>query len=174
MRHLTAKLLAPLAAASLAVLGVSGGLAAADGAANGGQIHLYEADTALDGNFGTVVITGAVTDTGTDNQGAGQNGANLLELSKGTFQIDVSAIGNKLSALPVDPTTCSSNGTVTGRVPIVPGSGTGAYQGITGTLETKATAAAIYPHLPGGRCDTGATQYPGILYAEASGRATFK
>lgn len=173
MRHRKAKLMAPLAA-GVAVLAISAGLAAADGAATGGEIHLYEADTALDGNLGTVVITGAITDSGTDNQGQGQNGANLLELSNGTFQIDISAVGNKLSALPVDPTTCSSNGTVSGRIPIVPGSGTGAYQGISGTLETKATVAAIYPHLPGGGCNTSATQYPGILYAEASGRVTHK
>ena len=171
MRQRKAKLMAPLAA-GVAVLAVSGGLATADGPATGGEIHLYEADTALDGNLGTVVITGAITDSGTDNQGQGHNGANLLKLSNGTFQIDVSGVGSKLSALPVDPTTCSSNGTVTGRIPIVPRSGTGAYRGISGTLETKVTTAAIYPHLPGGRCNTSATQYPGILYAAASGRVT--
>jgi hypothetical protein len=155
------------------VLTVSIGLASASGTSTGGKVHVYEADTNDAGNLGTIVLTGAITDTGIDNQGDGPKGSNLIVLSKGTFAIDVSKVGNKLVNLHVDQTTCSSDGTVAGRIPIVPGSGTGAYQGITGTLEVDASEAFILPRV-NGACDTNATQYPGVLIVKGSGTVSYQ
>ena len=106
MRKPKAKLLAPLALVSAAALAVSGGLASAEGSSTGGEVQIYEADTALDGNFGTDILTGAITDHGIDHQGVADEGKyNRLVLSKGSFDISPT-IGNRLN-FPVDPTTCS-------------------------------------------------------------------
>jgi hypothetical protein len=168
-----AKFVAPLAMVSGAVLAISTGLASASGTSTGGEVHVYEADTNDADNLGTVVLTGAITDTGIDKQGAGRNGSNLLVLSKGTFSVDVSQVGNQLHNLPVDRTTCSSDGTVAGPIPIVPGSGTGAYQGISGTLKADVSEAFILPR-HNGECDTNATQYPGVLIVRGSGSVSYK
>jgi hypothetical protein len=168
MQKRSAKFVAPLAVVSAVVLAVSTGLASASGTSTGHEVHAYEADTNYAGSLGTVVFTGAITDSGIDHQGAGPNGSNLMVLSKGSFAVDISSIGNELAGLPVDRTTCSSDGTVAGQIPIVPGTGTGAYQGISGTLDVEVSAAFILPRGKGG-CDTNATQYPGVLIVNGSG-----
>src|SRR5436305_487262 len=89
MQKRSAKFVAPLAVASAVVLAVFSGLASASRTSAGGEVHAYEADTNDAGNLGTVILTGAITDHGTDHQGAGPNGSNRLVLSKGTFSVDV-------------------------------------------------------------------------------------
>jgi len=172
MQKRSAKFVAPLAIASAAVLAVSTGLASA-GTPTGGQVRAYEADPSLAGSLGTVVFAGAITDTGIDHQGAGPNGSNLMVLSKGSFAVDVSQVGNELGNLPVDQTTCSSDGTVTGPITIVPGSGTGAYVGISGTLDVDASAAFILPRSRNGTCNANAKKYPGILIVNGSGNVGY-
>ena len=94
-------------------------------------------------------------------------------LSKGSFAVDVSNVGNELDNLPVDQTTCSSDGTVTGPITIVPGTGTGAYQGITGALDVHVSAAFILPRAKNGTCDTNAKRYPGVLIIKGSGTVSY-
>jgi hypothetical protein len=177
MQKRNAKFVAPLAMVSAAVLAVSTGLASASGTSTSGEIHIYEADTHYAGSLGTVVITGAITDHGTDHQGAGPGGSNLIVLSKGTFAVDVNDLGSKLSGLPLDKRTCSSDGTVSGTLSIVPGSGTGAYARIqprtTTPLEATASVAFILPRLMNGTCDTNATRYPGVLIVNGSGNVSY-
>jgi hypothetical protein len=173
MRKRTTKLLTPLAVASAAVLAVSGGLASADGPSTGGEVHLYEADTALDGNLGTDILTGAITDHGTDHQGvAGGGNYNKLVLSRGSFEINT--VNLPPTFPPLNPTTCSSDGTTTVPVPIVDGSGTGAYHGISGTFQITVTFASILPRLANGQCNTTATRYPGIEISRGAGRVSYK
>jgi hypothetical protein len=168
------RLLATLAIVSGALLAVSGGLASAAGKPTGGLVHLYEADTGLAGNLGTVILTGALTDHGKDHQGVAGGGAiNKLVFSKGSFEVNVGNLGKKL-VFPVDPKTCSSAGSATAPVPIVKGTGTGAYRGISGTLKTTAAIASIVPRLKNGKCNTTATQYPGVLLASSSGAVSYK
>jgi hypothetical protein len=178
MHKRSAKFVAPLALVSAAALAVTTGFASASGTSGARLIHVYEADTNFAGNLGTVVLTGAITDHGTDCQACDPtNGFNVFELSKGSFEIDVSEVGNKLGnvpVVPVDQTTCSSDGTVAGPIPIIPGSGTGAYQGITGTLNVHVSAAYLLPRLANGECDTNATQYPGIMVVNGSGTVTYQ
>ena len=128
MRRRNLKFLVPLAVVSAAVVAVSGGLASAAATPAGGPVHIYEADTALAGGFGTVVLTGAITDYGTDDQAvAGGGTINRIVLSKGSFEIDLSALSNDLN-FPVNRHTCASDGSGTDQVPIVADSGTGAKQ----------------------------------------------
>jgi hypothetical protein len=166
------KFVAPLAMVSAAALAISTGLASASGTTTGGEVHAYEADTNDAGNLGTVILTGVITDHGTDHQGAGPNGSNRLVLSKGTFSLDVTEVGTKLHNLPVDPTTCSADGTVAGRTPIVPGSGTGAYAGIRGTLDIEASEASILPRKHG-QCDMNPSSFPGVLTVRGSGTLSY-
>lgn len=174
MRNRKTKLVAPLALLSTAVLAVSGGLATAAGSSTGGEVHIYEADTALAGSLGTVILTGAITDHGRDHQGVADGGNyNKLVLSKGSFEINVGPIGNLLN-FPVNPVTCSADGSATGPIPIVDGTGTGAYQGISGKLQTTVTFAWILPRLANGQCNTNATQYPGIGIANGTGPVSYK
>ena len=173
-----AKFLTPLAIVSAALLAVSGGLASAAGTPAGGEIHLYEADTATAGSVGTAILTGAITDYGTDNQGiAGGGTINELDLQKGSFRVDVGKLSNKLN-FPVDSQTCSSAGSATAPVPIVKGSGTGAYIGISGTFVTRVTVAGIQPRLGDGdaddACDLSASNGPGVLFGSGSGTLAFK
>jgi hypothetical protein len=172
MHKRSVKVVAPLAIVSAAALAVSTGLASASGTSGGGPVRVYEADTDYAGNLGTVVFTGAITDTGIDEQGGYQQGAgNLMVLSKGTFAIDVSKVGNELGNLRLDTTTCSSGGTVAGPITIIPGSGTGAYHGISGAFDVKVSAAYVLPR-GHGVCNTNAKQYPGIMIVNGSGTVT--
>jgi hypothetical protein len=171
-----AMLLAPLAVTGVVLPIVWGGAASAAPTTAGGHVQLYEADTSIAGNLGTVILTGAITDVGTDQQGNPQDGTNRIILSKGSFSINVNDLGNKLASMPVVPrdmTTCSSDGSASAQVQIVAGSGTGAYTGISGTFNTTGAAAAIVPRLSNGQCDTSAPNW-GILTANGSGTVTYQ
>ncbi len=104
---------------------------------------------------------------------AGGGNYNRFVLSKGSFEISVAKFGNQLD-FPVNPTTCSADGTAKAPIPIVPGSGTGAYQGIRGAIDTTVTFAWILPRLPNGQCNTNATRYPGIALASGAGTVSYK
>jgi len=173
MQQRNTRFVALLAIASAAVLAISTGLASASGTSTGAEVHVYEADTNDAGNLGTVILTGAITDYGTDHQNAGPNGTNLFALSKGSFAVDITELGTRLHKLPFSQTTCSSGGTVTWPVKIVPGSGTGAYTGISGTLHATASEAYILPRKHG-RCEMNASDYRGVLIANASGTVSYK
>jgi hypothetical protein len=173
MRRRKATLLAPVALIGAAAVAVSGGLATADEAPTGGEVHIYEADTALAGPVGHDILTGAITDHGIDHQGvAGGGNYNKLVLSKGSFEI--SAVNLRPNFPPLNTMTCSSDGTETVAVPIVDGSGRGAYHGITGTFEITVTFASILPRLTNGGCNTNATKYPGIEISRGAGTVFYK
>lgn len=173
MNKRNAKFLAPLAIVIAALLAVSGALASTAGTPPGGKIHLYEADTSLAGSVGTVVVTGAINDYGIDNQGVADGGAvNEIGLSKGSFEINVSAAQAKLN-FPVDQNTCSFAGTITAPLPIVKDSGTGAYTGISGRLEATVTQAGIQPQA-NRVCDNNAAPAGSLMLARASGPVYFK
>ena len=59
-----------------------------------------------------------------------------LKLSRGSFRLSIAALDaafvKAVGQWPYDRQTCSIHGTVTGAAPVVAGSGTGAYRGITG------------------------------------------
>jgi hypothetical protein len=173
MQKHNAKLVALLAIVSAAVLATCTGLASASGPSTAGPVHVYEADTnpaadAAGNGTATVVLTGAITDYGTDQHGT--NGINTFNLQGGGFAVDASAAENKLGRVANDLTTCSYNATVNAPIPIVPNSGWGKYQGITGTFATQVSEADVYTsRLPDGTCNTDETQMNGVLIANGTG-----
>jgi hypothetical protein len=122
---------------------------------------ISEADTALAGNLGTVFLTGAITDHGRDHQGVAAGGTiNKIVLSKGSFEINVGKLGTML-LFPSTRGTARPTGQPV-HLTIVPGTGTGAYRGITGTFETTATVASIAARRKNGKCNTSATRYTNL------------
>lgn len=112
----------------------------------GGNVHLTEyADN--DGMASSVILTGAVGDYGSARREGGR--AQLaLELSRGTFRLDVSDLDGRflalLRTLPVNQHSCSTEASASARVSIVPGSGTGAYSSISGAFDLVTTLDEVY------------------------------
>lgn len=102
----------------------------------------------------TVVLSGAVGDFGEavsvlpNGTVDPEHGSQLrLGLTQGTFRLSIGPLHAKfvssLSHAPYDLKTCSGHAAVTGDAPVVPGSGTGAYTGISGTLELTITGNEV-------------------------------
>jgi hypothetical protein len=131
----------------------------------GGVVHIYDANTATT-NSGSIVITGAIGDCGTDQSGASPD-ANRIVLSKGTFEVATTAIQKKFST--EKPTGSATNcGVVL--------AGTGAYKGITGTVSLAITSAAVLPKPSDGKCDESpnATALGEVTISQGSGTMSFQ
>ncbi len=127
-----------------------------------GHVHLVDY-TDNDGPDSSVILTGAIGDYGTavsvnpDGSVNPEHNSQLrLELSRGSFRLDVAALDRAFVAafaarFPADAGTCSGDVTVSRAVPIVPGSGTGAYQGVSGAFQLTITADEVDP--VGSDCD---------------------
>ena len=136
-----------------------GGNAAFGGSPEGGAVQLFSTPTGSGG--GTIVLTGAVGDSGTvasaDSSGMpnpkGQY--KLFTLSKGTILINTKKLNGDLNNPNRPPTTfnmktCSGTFVVTDPVPVV--KGTAAYVGINGMLSVTVTFALVFP-LQHGTCN---------------------
>lgn len=175
-----AAFLAPLAIATAALPAIWIGSASAAGTLSGGIVHLYQVDDNTSGHTGQVTITGALADYGLDNEGTTDTASselNTLAFPDGTFEVDLTNFGSGPTQLHVNDANCSYEMVTTGRVPIVPGKGTGIYTGIRGTFGVTATFAGVLPPLTGanGPCDTsqvGATPR-GLDIIEATGNISF-
>ena len=139
-----------MAAALVAALALAGCVSAAarsgtgeprgDGsAAPPGRTHVtaYSLDT--DAPHLVVVVSGAVGDYGSADAVAPGHASELeLKLTRGTFRLAIAGLDKKFvsgtSHEPVFPHTCSTFVSVTGAVPVVPGSGTGSYRDIAGSF----------------------------------------
>ena len=102
-----------------------------------------------DGPTSTVILTGAIGDfgnavrTGTIKRANGtiKREYNQLDVvvTHGSFRLSIAGIENNLvsafSHFPSNTSTCSGIVTATGTTPIVAGSGTGAYKGISGDFK---------------------------------------
>jgi hypothetical protein len=159
MRKRKAIVLAPLAIAAAALPAVWMGSASATGTGNRGLVHIYQVDNTEASTTGTVTLTGAIGDFGTDHEGTGPNGTNLLKLSKGNIDLDLSKFGKAKRPLTKNPSNCSYTSVVVGTVTIVPNSATltvdtGAYKNVNGSFQVKATFAGVVPRVPdGSACD---------------------
>ncbi len=98
-----------------------------------------------DGPRFQAILTGAIGDYGPgvtvhpDGTPDPSHGSELsLELRHGSFRLSIAKLDAEfvrvVSHWPYDRATCSIHGTIAGSVPVVPGSGTGAYRGITGAF----------------------------------------
>lgn len=167
--------LAFVAASIAGLLLSSGGSAAAAGKPAGGVVHIYEAVPSLSSSVADDVLTGAITDHGKDYEGVAGNGTrNKIVLAKGSFEVSTARL---VSGPPprVDANTCSFTSTISAPIPIVSGSGTGAYRGIRGTVRVAVTEAGILPRLSSGKCNEsqGARPLAGVSWATGSGTVSF-
>ena len=162
------RLMPMIAIAACGVLLAAGGVAAATGlpaaqaeagapaahgparpSAGGGRVFVtaYQNDD-LPG--ATVVLSGAIGDFGAavsvlpNGTVDPEHSSQLrLALTQGSFRIVIGplhlALENALSHAPYNLQTCSGHAAVTGAAPIVAGSGTGAYKGISGSFTLTIT-----------------------------------
>ena len=96
----------------------------------------------------------------------------------GTFRLnfaDISAKFTKALGTPVPgsqtatiPSTCSDYVSVSGNLPVVPGSGTGAYQGIAGTFAATLTVNELHL-IP---CEPNSLLYHQLLWLNGAGEIT--
>jgi hypothetical protein len=116
------------------------------------QVNILLYNINSDGPYYRALLTGAIGDFGPavaiyPNGKVDQehNSEMELDLSRGTFRLNIAQLEKKFFAhvmqhYPDYPATCSVSDSITVPVPIVAGSGTGAYRGITGTFTITVTA----------------------------------
>ena len=104
-----------------------------------------------DGPTETVIVTGAVGDYGkavsvypNGTVDPDHSSQLSLQLTRGTLRLDTAALDKAFVAairrdFPGSTTTCSTLVQVTQQVPVVAGSGTGAYKGVGGSFTLTAT-----------------------------------
>ena len=70
-----------------------------------------------------------------------------LKLTRGSFKLSITGLDRKFVAVtrhePIYPRTCSDHMTATAVTPVVPGSGAGAYRGISGQFRLTITADEV-------------------------------
>lgn len=168
----TAKRLVPLAAvlAIGAVLTVD--IASGQAAGNGGTFHVWETDNLVTGAT-SIIFTGAVNDYGVDHIGvAGKHHQiNKIVLQNGSFEVNTAKLNVK-DHLVLG--SCTIVGKGSGPVPLVPGSGTGAYANVTGTSRATLEEVVVLPKTAAGGCDTSANATPlaGFAWVTATGHVS--
>lgn len=95
----------------------------------------------------------------------------LLNLARGTFRLNIAGIDTEFTKAlgPANiPGTCSDYVSVSANVPIVPGSGTGAYRGIAGTFAATLTVNELH-HTP---CNQTVTTFRQLIWLNGAGTIT--
>ena len=163
---------------TLAGGGALAAFAATSAGASSGVIHLYEISNHGPRSPGTVVVTGAIADAGVGNATGVATGDGTLVLSKGSIKVAPSSIfisrEQDLFGASVKPPGCAVEGTITGPVKIV--GGTGAYAGIAGTVTATYTVAAVLRKRSNGTCNTAHNARPtGVaIFIKESGSVSFR
>jgi hypothetical protein len=159
----------------------SGAFAATEHAAKGGTLSVWA--TPGSGAVATIVITGAIGDYGTattiDQNGKVDANGNYVKvaLKKGGFEINSTALNKKVNAAPPESdnaTTCSF--VFGGTSPVTVFDGTGAYAGISGTVQVTETFAGIGPRITSGKnkgqCNMSNSAQPIAFYGSITGAGT--
>ena len=111
-----------------------------------GNVHLSDY-TDNDSMTSTVILTGAEGDHGSATRDGGKGQLDLA-LSRGTFRLDIADLDGRFLALmrhlAVNQHSCSAYATASAHVPIVPGSGTGAYSTVSGAFDLSMTLDEVY------------------------------
>jgi hypothetical protein len=149
--------LAGCMAAATSATAVASGTKASAGkpASPPGLTHVTAYSINTDNPILASVVSGAIGDYGPAEEvspgstGVSAHGGELeLKLTRGTFRLNIADIDTKFvegtSHEPVFPRTCSTYVSVSDAVPIVPGSGTGAYRGIAGTFAMTLTLNEVH------------------------------
>lgn len=129
-------------------------VASTTAAANRTSAHITLYSVNSDGPRFQAIVTGAVGDHGQavsvypDGRVDPEHDSDLsLRLGRGSFLLSAAvldkAVINAFHHWSGNPATCSGHTSVTAAVPVVPGSGTGAYRGMTGGFTLTATVDEI-------------------------------
>ena len=120
-----------------------------------------------------VVVTGAFADAG---QLTISGPVDTLTLSKGTIVLNLAAgekaenaLFNHLSSI-TNPKSCGVNGSYKSLVKLV--SGTGFYEGITGSVSMTTQEIGVFPKSPDGSCNLSSSATPVGFLSVASGVGT--
>lgn len=129
-----------------------------------GNAHIVIYSVNSDGPYFRAVLSGSIGDYGpavavypNGKVDPEHNSEVELKLSRGTFRLSIAQLDREffgdLSHFPDYPGTCSEHVGFTTRVPVVAGSGTGSYRGITGDFTIGVTAdEALAPSAAGKPC----------------------
>ena len=141
------------------------------------HVTVYSVDS--DAPVFTSVVSGPIVgDHGAAEQVApgstvptGHGGELLLSLAHGTFRLSIADIDTKFTKALGPATilsTCSDYVSVRDSVPIVPGSGTGAYRGIAGTFDATLTVNELHPN----PCTPTVKLFRQLIWFNAAGKIT--
>lgn len=130
-----------------------------------------------------VVITGAFADYGrtqaVNSSGKPDSNGNYVKVSlkRGTFRVNIKQLNSAFSSMGVPSDYNSSNCSASYSagpvaVPIVGGTGTGSYKGITGSINMTATVAVILPRSSNGSCGSNSNANPVAAWGEITGSGT--
>jgi hypothetical protein len=151
-------------------------LAAGAGAAKkAGAIQIYASGS---GVTTPILITGVITDHGTATSvtktgKVTQNGNyEKIVLTKGGFLVDASQLNKLLShAKPTfSKTQCWF--AFKGSGPTKLTKGTGAYAGVSGTVNVTVNFVSILPRFPSGKCNLSNSAKPVAQYGDVTGSGT--
>jgi hypothetical protein len=155
-----------------------GGEAAFGASPSGGTIQVWVTPTNNGNGGGKVLITGVVGDYGigqnvnSSGQPSKKGSYKKLLLKKGTILVNVTQYGTAQNNVnpPINNSNCSTTFTVTAPIQIV--SGTGAYAGITGTVNLTGQFGAVLPKTKSGSCNTSNNSNPLNQYISVTGSGT--
>jgi hypothetical protein len=140
----------------------------------GGLVHVYDV-TSGTSSTGSVVVTGAFADSGTDQSGISPD-ANRIVLTKGTFEVNTSAIQKKFSTAKPKGNPRNCGVVLNATAPATLSNGTGAYKGIVGKVTLTITSAALLPAKSNGKCDESPNSVAigEVTISQGSGLISFK
>jgi hypothetical protein len=159
-KRLAPALVTVLATTGLATAGCASAVTSVTAAAStttaaaSGNTHITLYSINSDGPRFSAIVTGTVGDHGQavsvypDGRVDPQHDSDLsLRLGRGSFLLSAAVLDQRVVTAfrhwPGNPDTCSGHTSVTAPVPVVPGSGTGAYRGISGGFTLTATVDEI-------------------------------
>jgi hypothetical protein len=142
------------------------------------QTHVTAWSVNSDGPDFRAILTGQVGDYGPgvtvhpDGTVDPEHTSELeLNMSHGSFRLSIAALAakfrNSVESWPYNKATCSIHGTVTGAAPVVAGSGTGAYRGITGAFTL--TISLDEDYVPGPSCSEASAFKAQLLLISGTG-----
>jgi hypothetical protein len=154
--------------ASSALVVTGAAVALAGGATRGGTVHVYGVNNG--GETTNIIITGAFAASGPSRM----VGTSIQQVttSTGTFKVDTSKLDNAPGTGGVNQDSCSGAFMVSEPVTLV--DGTGAYEGISGTLQIKETFAAILPTTSSAKCREDANPTSDVAFFQGDGTVSFK
>ena len=139
-----------MAFAGLLVTGAGAAAAASAPAAAGGTANIMIYGVNTDGAYWHAIVSGVIGDYGpavsihpNGTIDPAHNSEMELRLTHGSFRLSIAALDKAFVKAtthePIYPKTCTDLISVTGTTPIVAGSGTGAYRGISGSFPVTIT-----------------------------------